>query len=261
VKIYYKKGLLQICEIWFNKVPQNEFEIKQHGKADVLLFHESATKITENSRPFKNGIIRLDQDQDKIFANFNKDLRNIIRRAEKENVKCAVDLSPNAFNNVFTMYLEFCLQKRIQNIDYKLLESYNDQGRLLISKAFIDRDEKCFHIYLKGEDEMILLASFTCGSGSGQIKGMCNRMLHWFDILLAKQSGTMIYNLGGMGNPVTDQNKSIVSFKKEMSPSEVFYYQDIVATSNIGRCYKVLKHLKLGSSLFPVGRGGLTGGG
>ncbi len=242
MKIVYRKGPLRFCEVWFNTLPPQQAWQAHAGQADVLLFHESRVAVSERSTPFRNGVLALDQEPDTLFGALNSGFRNEVRRAQKEGVAVSTCAPVAAIDRVYPAYAQFCQSKQIAVLSPALLGHYARAGRLFLSQASIGGAPLQGHLYVAGAEEAILLASFPLPSDAPRkLVGWANRALHWADMQAFREHGLLRYNLGGMGNPVTEQTRPIVAFKNEMNPVEVMYYQDVAPVSRLGRCYFLLK--------------------
>lgn len=242
MKIVYRKGLLRFCEVWFNELPQQQAWQAHACQADVLVFHESRVAVSARSSPFRNGVLTLDKDLNTLFGALNSGFRNEVRRAEKEGIAVSVCAPVDGIDRIYPAYRKFCQDKHIGALARQLLGHYARAGRLFLSEASIGGAPVQAHLYFADAAEAILLASFPLPSDAPRkLVGWANRALHWADIKAFKERGVLRYNLGGMGNPVTEQTLSIVAFKNEMNPTEVMYYQDMVPVSLQGKCYFLLK--------------------
>lgn len=242
MKIFYRKGFLRFCEVWFNEMPQQQAWQAHACKADVLVFHESRVALSARSLPFRNGVLNLDKDLDTLFGALNSGFRNEVRRAEKEGIAVSSCMPVGAIDRIYPLYRQFCNDKHIAALARQLLEHYERAGHLFLSEASIGGAPVQAHLYFAGAAEAILLASFQIPSNAPRkLVGWANRALHWADIKTFKERGVLRYNLGGMGNPVTEQTLPIVAFKNEMKPTEVMYYQDVGPVSRKGKCYFLLK--------------------
>lgn len=243
MNIKYRKGPIRFCEIWFNKNTYINVLKDIQGKADVVIFHESHIPLSNNSMPFCNGVISLERDIDTLFRGFNSGFRNEIRRAEAEGIFTTPCMLIESIDSIYAVYIKFCNLKKIQPYSYSILQKYSNSKKLFLSRASLNSQCIQAHIYIVDEDEVILLASFPlCYDVPRKIVGWANRKLHWTDINFFKQYGILRYNLGGMGNPATEENKSIIAFKNEMSPMNMLYYQDAMPVSWIGNCYFFAKN-------------------
>ncbi len=242
MQIVYRKGPLRFCEVWFNALPPQQALQAHAGQADVLVLHESRVAVSARSIPFRNGVLALDQELDALFGALNSGFRNEVRRAEKEGIAVSACAPVDAIDLVYPAYQEFCRSKHIAALPRPLLGHYARGGFLFLSLASIGGVAVQAHLYIAGAEEAILLASFPLPADvPRKLVGWANRALHWADIKALKELGMLRYNLGGMGNPVTEQTRPIVAFKKEMNPTEVMYYQDVVPVSRMGKCYLLLK--------------------
>lgn len=242
MKIFYRKGPLLFCEVWFNTLPPLQAWQTHAGHADVLSFHESRVAVSARSTTFINGVLALDRELDTLFGALNSGFRTEVRRAQKEGVAVSTCAPVAAIDRIYPAYAQFCQSKRIAALSPVLLGHYAHAGRLFLSQASIGDVPLQVHLYVAGAEEAILLASFPLPSDAPRkLVGWANRALHWADIQAFREHGLLRYNLGGMGNPVTEQTRSIVAFKNEMNPVEVIYYQDVAAVSRLGRCYLLLK--------------------
>jgi hypothetical protein len=236
--LHYRKGPLRYSEVWFNEVSQNGNWQDRYGDVDAIVFHESRVPVSPRSIPFRNGVVALKPDLDLLFAMFNSGFRNEVRRARKEGIVAGRCIAVDNIGNFYAAYARFCRSKNIAALSHALLQHYARARYLFVSEATLGAKAVQAHIYFAGTDEAMLLASFPlCADVPSKVMGWANRALHWADIVQFKEAGLLRCNLGGMGNPVTENNRAIVAFKNEMCPNEVVYYQDAVAVSLLGKCY------------------------
>lgn len=244
MQLRYRKGPLRFCEVWFNEAPPKGNWLAPYRNVDVILFMESRVAVSPRSSPFRNGVVALEPATNQLFSMFNSGFRNEVRRASKEGITSGPSTAVDGLGAAYLAYARFCRSKHITAMSYATLKRYDRAGHLLVSVATLGSIVVQVHLYMVGMDEAVLLASFPmCADVPGKVTGWANRALHWADIVQFKEAGLLWCNLGGMGNPVTDHNRAIVAFKNEMCPAEVFYYQDAVAVSLLGKCYLWLKRL------------------
>ncbi len=242
MKIVYRKGLLRFCEVWFNELPQQQAWQAHACRADVLVFHESRVAVSARSSPFRNGVLNLDKDLDTLFGALNSGFRNEVRRAEKEGFAVSACEPIDDIDRIYPLYQQFCQCKQIAALERQLLGHYGRAGHLFLSEASIGGAPVQVHLYFAGTAEAFMLASFPLPSEAPRkLVGWANRALHWADIKTFKARGLLRYNLGGIGNPVTEQTLPIVAFKNEMNPTEVMYYEDVGPVSRKGEYYFLLK--------------------
>jgi hypothetical protein len=242
MELFYSKGVLRFCEVWFNEGVLSGGLEDQHENVDVIVFHESRVPVSIKSIPFRNGIVVLETDSDKLFGMFNSGFRNEVRRAWKESIVTGSCTLVHCVDSFYPIYAQFCLNKQIAALPHALLEHYASSAHLFISIASQRGVAIQAHLYMVVTNEAILLASFPMSTNfPSKVAGWANRALHWADILQFKELGLLWYNLGGMGNPVTERNKAIVAFKSEMNPIEKIYYQDAVPVSQLGKFYFIAK--------------------
>jgi hypothetical protein len=239
----YKRKGIKYKQIWFNTA----FSIEPHETdADILEFRESYHEL-KGLYPFNDGTIDLHKPLTEIFEKFDKGFKYEVRRAEKENLTCAVlvNIDPGLLRSIFDQFNIFCESKNIPVIAFEFLQLYHAHHMLEISVARLDEIALQYHIYFVSEQECILLASFP--SLNANVKknliGFANRLLHWFDIQNAHNRQKKIYNLGGIGNSGLADTQGIVKFKLEMSPDSKTYYHGIIPVTLKGKIFLKAKAL------------------
>lgn len=234
---------IKTSQVWFNKNPK--IDIDKASVFDIIEFRESKFNFQNSLSPFVNGIINLNREIDEIFLSFDKGFKYEIRRAEKEGITChTIDLNSENANQYFDYYYKFSESRKLQTINKESLYKYLKVGALLLTASKFEDNILQIHMYIKSNEEMILLASFPTNSVkvSNSFIGFANRYLHWFDIKLGKSKLLSIYNLGGIGNGNLDDKKNaIIKFKEEMSPERVTYFQGLIANTWKGKIFIILK--------------------
>ncbi|MAD57796.1 MAG: hypothetical protein CMK44_04385 [Porticoccus sp.] len=221
IKDKYKKFFLNIENIYFAKkiVKSN---------ADITIYHQCIEKGLLNVK-FISPIIDLSENILKIEENFRKSLRNEIKYANK-NYKIDTKFEPNICDNLISdfrnFYGPFSRKKSIPDADYSKLERLKEN--IIITFAKHEDKYIVWHLYLADTKKLRLLYSASLLSENkdeAKLIIRANKMLHYRDIVLAKEKGFLEYDLGGVN--LNDKkcegiNKFKFAFSKDTSMTNNF---------------------------------------
>lgn len=253
VSIIYKKYGLKINAIWFCN---DEDILISQSKADLVFLHGA------DNNTFKSGIVNLQhtlitdlQDvSEDIFKQINKNYRYEINRSKKENVRCmvfeAAQLKKDIkiIENFKREYDDFTKLKGIDNTyNESAMEKYIENGNLMLTKAFQDKEDYAQHVYVCDGINARLLYSVSNFRSEGidrNLIGRANKHLHWNDIEYLKGNGYKVLDWGGVSN-IVDPN-GIDLFKKGFGGQEKEYYNIIIGKSLLGKLAVLAKKVKRG---------------
>jgi lipid II:glycine glycyltransferase (peptidoglycan interpeptide bridge formation enzyme) len=149
-------------------------------------------------QPSQTLMIDLRQTPDAIIGCFRANTRNEIRRAEREAVQCR---AASGFDQFLALYEAMSTQKTLPPTPRGYLESLGKHRR--VTEAIIDDKVVCSHVYVAdrsvGRVRLIRSASLFRESEheERQLIARANRLLHFRDILLFREQGFDLYDLGG----------------------------------------------------------------
>jgi hypothetical protein len=149
-------------------------------------------------QPIQTLIIDLQQTPDAIMDGFRASTRNEIRRAERESVLCR---AASSFDQFLALYEGMSRRQSLPPTPAAYLQSLGEH--LCITEAVIDGNVVCCHLYVADRTvaraRLIRSASLFRETGQEERKkiGRANRLLHFHDMLLFRQKGLGLYDLGG----------------------------------------------------------------
>ena len=187
-------------------------------------------------------VINLEQELEIIFDSFHKKTRYKIRRCiNGDKPVVNFDFSPSKYSveNFIEYYKDFVRDKNSDVLSgttgellNKLLK-FQSLDCLAISSAYSEDypDDKVFHVYIldKQVKNVRLLCSISSfrnlDSGVKSVIGRLNRLLHYRDIEKFKNSGYLIYDLGGVDlNAHSEETSNIADFKMQLCDKVLKYY-------------------------------------
>jgi len=233
-----KKFFLDIEYIYFA-----ERIIKSN--ADITRYYQCTEESLFNVK-FTSPIIDLRKNISEIEANFRKSLRNEIKDASKNykiDTNFHLDVRDDLISDFKDFYSFFSTKKSIPDADYLMLEKL--KKNIIISYAKHEDKYIVWHLYLKNTKKLRLLYSASLLSENkddAKLIVRANKMLHFEDIVLAKEKGFLVYDLGGVA--LNDQsregiNKFKLGFTKDMSISNNF----VVANTFLGKVLLLLSKI------------------
>lgn len=245
-----KKYGITIREIYFSN------QVLKKGNADID-FYIQCKATTKNKKLFHTILIDLAQSEDLIFANFSKNCKYEIRRAkEKDNLITQTTFAPDQelLNRFIEFYNAFAAFKKVPpaNIDkIKLLIEQRNLCITYISPNGEIQSALAMHCYICDTSRIRLYLSATYprtfnAADDKQIIGRANKLLHWEDIVSAKNKGILLYDLGGIS---TNGNlKGIDSFKQQFGGEKTLEYNQIIGKTFKGKVlitiYNVIQYLR-----------------
>ena len=231
-------NFLKIADVYFAET--TEVDLPPVDIAQFVQFQKRTTRSTE----FLTLHVDLTQDEGALFAQLRKNTRYEVRRAEnKDGVVASSCCAPSeqdlaAFGRFYDSFAE---AKNLPRCNLPKLAAQRDHDALwLTSAASPDGDVLCYHAYLVDPPRCRLLHSashFRASEDptSRSLIGRANRYLHWKDILLFKQHGFFIYDLGGLSTNENDPKlKNINEFKRGFGGAEVVEYNSLAPRTPLG---------------------------
>lgn len=225
VILKYKSHLLPVADVWFSR--PNSFNASCYAKCSYYL-HTPYSPMKGEYLICERKSMTLENDlelsDEELLTNCESNVRNEIRRAKRESVKCQVFTSAELIKNP-TLVEQFCnsyddmhREKGMQVVS--VMEFINRaiiKGVLLLSVTYIDTNIVAYHVYIAGDNIARLLYSvsvFRSVSSNSERSaiGRANRLLHYEDMLWFKKNKFYFYDWGGYS---TDSSlEGINSFKK-----------------------------------------------
>jgi hypothetical protein len=260
--IITRRGPLKIAELWFDEPLQGK-------RVDIARFLQRTDAIPgAASQPKHTIIIDLRADEAELFAAIKKDTRGEIRRArDKDGISCRMWTAPTSqpMREFCEFYRGFAAQKGLSPIAATYLRSLRENSALALSQA-CDREGKAlvWHSYVCVEGRARLLKSASQfraeqDAAARNAVGRANRFLHWADMLAFKETGCMVYDLGGWYSGCADEQLVRINrFKEEFGGRKAVHYNCELAMTLMGRCAQILKRWRT-SRMGGVRRWSFTG--
>lgn len=193
--------------------------LKRFIQSKVLPKHICGIKI------FKSYVCDLTIHQDQIFGNFSKNLRNQIRKSERDNYFIFEEFSDFDIKNssqIIKSYAEFAKGKGIAPLNEHKLKCAARNNNVKFFTLTCNDNLMGFHIYLIDRERARLLYSYTSLTIKNQQsdKIYANEVLHWKCIKYFKEKKFRYYDFGGHSN----NTPQIKLFKKKFGGTEEQMY-------------------------------------
>ena len=193
----YKKFFIKIEYIYFS-------DVFVQSKADIVKYYQSSINNKKGSKNFFSNIIDLKNSKEFIKSNFRKSLINEINQAEKKfNFDIIYDYSPDehSINSFINFFNNFAKNKNINFADKSKLQRL--KGNIVFSKALMRNNILVWHVYIFDDFKFRLLYSsnnVSCDNEFRKIIVRANKLLHFKDIIYAKEKKFKVYDFGGISN-------------------------------------------------------------
>lgn len=243
ISLKRKKGFFNIEELFY----YNKDKIE--SKADIVLLKQSRCEFKGCSK-FITLHIDLEKEMQEIEADFKKNTRYEIRRAEsKDNLeyKYITSEEDSDFTKFLSFYDEFAVAKSLRPCNKKLLKRLIDNKNLLVSYIESDDSYLVLHYYIADGTRARLLysASRFRQVEDNQVRnliGRANRFLHKADIEFFKMKAYKILDLGGIAEDESNRDtEQIDAFKKSFGGERVVEYSGKIGSSILGKIVLGLK--------------------
>lgn len=241
IDVKYKIHGVSIVQAWFD----DSCDISKHGKSDILHFcctaNPGRTGKSHRQHTLQNDLTLTSEE---LLANCKSNVRNEIRRAEKDGIttayygsivsKTVEDSIIEEFNNEYNVMNE----KKGRNARPILdnLKHLNACNALVVSTALFNNEIVAFHAYVCDGNITRLLYSvstFRNEDITPSIVGRANRRLHYIDMVAFKEHGYKVYDWGGYS---LDENlKGISDFKAGFGGIEKDVYMTTVCKTLKGK--------------------------
>jgi len=248
-----RRHLLPVCEIWFS-CPE-KFNASNYALCSFFLNNPYIPKNNEYVLS-KREAMTLETDLElsdvDLLAKCESNVRNEIRRAKKDGVKCQMFMSPELLGKPAVVkhfcdcYDEMHEKKGMPKVSVlNHLNSLIIAGVLQISVACINNVIVAYHVYLVGDRIARLLYSVSefrsfNSSAERNAIGRANRLLHYEDMLWLKNNGYYLYDWGGFA---TDSRlDSINSFKKGFGGEIRSRFHFVITTHRVIQLIYKVKH-------------------
>jgi len=193
------KGLCAVYgEVWYEERPPDD-------GVDIALYRQRSTPIAGGRCvPFSSLVSDLTVDGEAILAQFSKECRYEIRRADnKDGLEMDFLVEPMERLEEFCQFYEsFAREKALGPLGRPWLASACNAGRLVLSAAVQGSEILVWHAYLVAGKTARLQHSTSHfrnrSSAQRALVGRANRWLHWRDMARFKEMGMERYDWGGL---------------------------------------------------------------
>ena len=250
--ILHKKYGLKMKRVWF----ACEAEKSDFRGCDFIsygaLINEPNKELGLTYRKFGTLHNNLYEDSEQLMRNYKSNVRNEIRRAEREGVESAYITCENIdmkkiealCTEIDYAYKEMCEAKNLRYSSIrKVLIDIRGSASLIITTATIDNENVVYHVYISDGYTARLTYSISLFRESKEIAnaiGRANRMLHYRDMIALKESGHQLYDWGGYSLE-KEEIKSISEFKAGFGGVPVNVY---VADKPVSLLAKIALYVK-----------------
>jgi lipid II:glycine glycyltransferase (peptidoglycan interpeptide bridge formation enzyme) len=218
------------------------------GKKIEDLLESAGFKKNQRLAPYRTYIVSLEEDEQEIYARFNKDRRRIIRKAGNARIEVREGTDMESFRILENLYAEAKDRKGFKGLDSaefaqtQQLLAQSEKAIILI--AYCDGQPVTAHATTHfGVTAVPILSASTkmgleCGTPS---------LLFWKAYVIAKNLGMQYYDLGGID---PDENPKGYLFKKDMGGEESLHIGTFEAYTNplmlrtfhmAEKCYRIIK--------------------
>jgi hypothetical protein len=217
------------------------FTVKGYWFADNLKFSLNSVyyqvpikynKLGYIRKSFHTFLIDLLQEGDVIFSNYKKNTSYEIRRAQKEGLSTQYEINKQKSIDFFNSFA------KTKSLNFISLNNSNvSHSSFCVTSATYNGIDLVMHYYLKDIEtgRVRLLYSATNVTNSSldhALIGRANRLLHYNDMILFKNEGFKIYDLGGFAYNTEEKSLlGINSFKESfggIKVKEYHYYSYVV---------------------------------
>lgn len=191
VELSYSKFLFKKKEVWF-------FEGERINEASYnsYIYYKKfpGGKTIEEESCF----IDLTKSDIEIHNNLSKTTRLHIKKAKYFDVLVKIEFTPNFksvldFNSTFNQFA----QKKNIPFSSKRILALHKTNNLVLSYAYSKNELTTIHAYLHDSKYIVLLHTFNLLKNNS-LSSICNKYLHWQEIIFFKEKGFQNYDFGGI---------------------------------------------------------------
>lgn len=240
LSISRRKWGVKFHDVFFAQDPR-------HNLQDSHFTHFSqASTLLDGFVPCSTKIVSLRNNEGSLFNALSSNTRYKIRRAEREGIEVSHTCNPShdeitKFRDFFNSFADL---KGRPHCNTDKLAGLRDASSLIFTYAANDqRSRLVAHAYIAdknlGRLRLLYSASLFRSTQNTQERnyiGRANRFLHWQDMLMAKNVGFYLYDLGGFPINHSDPEKNAIArFKNEFGGELVTEYSGFFSRYNLLR--------------------------
>lgn len=230
-------------EFWHDEEPVGDPGV------DIAMYrHRSAPIEGARTVPVLSLVHDLSIEPDAILSQFDKDCRNLVRRADgKDSLEMAFFAEPEPELERFRAFYDaFASEKGLDPCYWQWVVAACEARQLALTSASMNGEALVWHAYLLSGTTAQLEYSASCFRNKAQdyrsLVGRANRWLHWKDLLRFKEMGFGRYDFGGLfEDESAPERAGINHFKKEFGGRPERLYDCTLPVTGIGRIWLPLR--------------------
>jgi lipid II:glycine glycyltransferase (peptidoglycan interpeptide bridge formation enzyme) len=232
-------------ELWFEEDPPADSGV------DIFLYFQRKTPFARRRcTEFLSLVTDLSVEEEAIKADFGKDCRYKIRRAEsKDGLHMEFFAEPKSRLDEFRAFYDaFAKQKSLESSDHQWLVSACNAHQLALSLATRHDEALVWHAYvICGKTARLQYTGSYFRNRENEYRalvGRANRWLHWQDMLRFKEIGMTRYDWGGLfEDESVPERAGINQFKKDFGGRQERTYNCTVPVTFTGRVWLPLREV------------------
>ncbi|MES2838435.1 MAG: hypothetical protein V4667_12985 [Bacteroidota bacterium] len=191
LELNYSKFLFNKKEVWFFDGEQ----INESPYTTYLYYNTyPGGKIIEE----ESCLIDLTKSLAEIKANISKTTQLHINKANNFETSFNIEFSPSLknvleFNSIFKLFA----QKKNIAFSSERIIALHKTNNLVLSYAYSKNELTTIHAYLHDSKSVVLLHTFNL-LNNNSLSAICNKYLHWQEIVMFKEKRFQIYDFGGI---------------------------------------------------------------
>jgi len=231
-------------EFWHDEEPSGDPGV------DIAMYRHRSAPIegARTVQPILSLVHDLSIEADAILSQFDKDCRNLVRRADgKDALEMAFFSEPEPELERFRAFYDaFASEKGLQPCYWQWVVASCEARQLALTSASLNGEALVWHAYLLSGTTVQLEYSASCFRNKAKdyrsLVGRANRWLHWKDLLRFKEMGFGKYDFGGLfEDESTPECAGINHFKKEFGGRQERLYDCTLPVTGIGRIWLPLR--------------------
>jgi hypothetical protein len=241
--IVYEHNMIKRGEIWFDAEPDRP--------ADVIEYmHRSAPVPGCRHVDFLTSLIDLRKTEEELFAAIRPEVRRQIRRAAESDLRFEMikPVPQDVIEDFYRAYDALAAAKNLPALNAKIVASYNDAGKLALSRVAAPGDPALtWHAYFIADGraaQLHSIANFRDDKETRNLVGRAHRFHTWMDIKQCRDDGLITFDFGGLYSGTGNQELLRVNaFKEEFGGVASRDYICERAMTTRGRLYLLARNL------------------
>ncbi len=238
---YTKKGI-KIRAIWF----ATKREIKLEKECDIAFYHQASFYEQKRCTQHCTLVSNLQLNEEELFAKLHSNERRQVRNAQRIQMSYEI-INSNELKEFIIQYNLFAKSKGLNTYNTPLMNAYNKQNRLTVTKVSINKEPLIYMTYIDdGNCVRGLISANNYRLQNNPIDkknfGMASRYLHWSSMLYFKQRGFKKFDWGGYST--SQETKNIAQFKEAFGGQLEYSNNILMPCSMVGKIILYLLDIK-----------------